>query len=104
MRAPGRGAGLVFVVAHVVICLVPVPRTLLSLLAGALFGVAAGIALSLVASSAAAALTFAIARSVGREAVASLAGPRVARVERLLREQGLVAVVVARLTPVAPSS
>lgn len=102
VRDAGPWGGLVFVVAHVVICLVPVPRTLLSLLAGALFGVAGGIALSLVASWAAAAVTFAIARGVGREAVASLAGPRVARVERLLDEQGLVAVVVARLTPVAP--
>ncbi len=102
VRDAGAWGGLVFVVAHVVICLVPVPRTLLSLLAGALFGVAGGIGLSLVASWATAALTFAIARGVGREAVASLAGPRVARVERLLSEQGLVAVVVARLTPVAP--
>ncbi|WP_377639063.1 TVP38/TMEM64 family protein [Oryzobacter terrae] len=102
VRDAGAWGGVVFVVAHVVLCLVPVPRTLLSLLAGTLFGVAGGIGLSLVASWAAAALTFTIARGVGREAVASLAGPRTARVERLLAEQGLVAVVVARLTPVAP--
>jgi uncharacterized membrane protein YdjX (TVP38/TMEM64 family) len=102
VRDAGAWGGLVFVVLHVVVCLGPVPRSLLGAIAGALFGVGGGIALSLVGSVLAAALTFAIARRLGREAVAQLTGPRIDRVERLLRDQGLVAVVVARLTPVAP--
>lgn len=102
VRAAGAWGWLVFVVLHVVLSLVPVPRSLLALAAGALFGAGAGIALSFVGSLLAAALAFAIARRMGREAVERLAGPRVARVDRLLRDQGLVAVVVARLTPVAP--
>lgn len=98
----GPWGGAVFVVLHVVLSLVPVPRSLLAVIAGALFGVAAGIALSVLASVLSAAVTFAIGRRLGREAVARLTGPRVERVERLLHDRGLVAVLVARLTPVAP--
>lgn len=98
----GAWGWLVLVVLHVVLSLVPVPRSLLAAVSGALFGVAGGIALSYGASLVAAALAFGIARRVGREAVEGLTGPRIARAERLLRNQGLVAVVVARLTPVAP--
>ncbi len=36
------------------------------------------------------------------DAVAELSGPRLARVEDVLRRQGVAAVVVARLTPVLP--
>ncbi len=102
VRDAGAWGGLVFVVLHVAVSLAPVPRSLLGAIAGALFGLAGGIALSVVGSVLAAALTFAIARRLGREAVAQLTGPRIDRVERLLRDQGLVAVVLARLTPVAP--
>lgn len=102
VRAAGPWGALVFVLLHVVLSLVPVPRSLLAVAAGALFGIASGIGLSFLGSLLAAALTFAIGRRVGREAVERLAGPRAARVDRLLRDQGLVAVVVARLTPVAP--
>ena len=45
---------------------------------------------------------FAIARALGREAVAELTGPRLDRAEDVLRRQGVAAVVVARLTPVLP--
>lgn len=102
VRAAGAWGAVVFVVLHVVLSLVPVPRSLLAVVAGALFGVAGGIALSYVGSVLSAATTFALGRRLGREAVTRLAGARAARVDRLLREQGFLAVVLARLTPVAP--
>jgi len=86
----------------VVLTLVPVSKNLLALVAGALFGLASGIVLSWVASMVSAVVTFALARHLGREAVAEMTGPRLARVDTMLREQGLWAVVVARLTPVLP--
>lgn len=98
----GPWGGAVFVALHVVLSLVPVPRSLLAVVAGALFGVGAGIALSVLASVLSAAVTFAIGRRLGREAVARLTGPRATRVDRLLRDRGLLAVLAARLTPVAP--
>ena len=45
---------------------------------------------------------FAIARRLGREAVAELTGPRIDKAEEIMRQQGVAAVIVARLTPVLP--
>ena len=64
--------------------------------------VLAGMALSFGASMLSAVVGFALARALGREAVAALTGPRLDRAEDVLRHQGTAAVVVARLTPVLP--
>jgi uncharacterized membrane protein YdjX (TVP38/TMEM64 family) len=98
----GAWGPVVYVVLHVVLTLVPVSKNLLSGVAGALFGLAGGIAISWVASVLSALVGFAIARRLGRDAVAQLSGPRLDRVEDVLRRQGVTAVIVARLTPVLP--
>jgi uncharacterized membrane protein YdjX (TVP38/TMEM64 family) len=98
----GAWGPVVYVVLHVLLTLVPVPKNLLAGVAGALFGLAAGMALSFGASMLSAVVGFAIARALGREAVAALTGPRLDRAEDVLRHQGTAAVVVARLTPVLP--
>lgn len=100
VESTGALAPVAYVALHVVLTLVPVPKNLLAGIAGVLFGLPLGILLSFVGSLAAASVTFALARRIGREAVASLTGPRVRRVEELLRQQGLVAVLLARLSPV----
>lgn len=102
VAATGPWGPLVYLVLHVVLTLVPVSKNLLSGVAGALFGLAGGIAVSWVASMVSALVGFAIARALGREAVAELTGPRLDRAEDVLRHQGVAAVVVARLTPVLP--
>jgi uncharacterized membrane protein YdjX (TVP38/TMEM64 family) len=102
VEAAGPWAPLVYLALHIVLTLVPVPKNLLAGIAGALFGLGAGIVLSWVGSVLAAAVGFAVARRLGREAVASLTGPRIGRVEDILEEQGLAAVVIARLTPFLP--
>ena len=102
VAASGPWAPLVYVALHVLLTLVPVSKNLLSAVAGALFGLVGGIALSWVASMVSAVVTFLIARRLGREAVAAMTGPRIDTVEELLRRQGVLAVVVARLTPVLP--
>ena len=102
VAASGPWAPLVYVALHVLLTLVPVSKNLLSAVAGALFGLVGGIALSWVASMVSAVVTFLIARRLGREAVAAMTGPRIDKVEELLRRQGVLAVVVARLTPVLP--
>lgn len=98
----GIWSGVVFVAIHVAVCFAPVPRSGLAVVAGALFGAADGIALSVVASSLAALFTFALARRFGREAIAQLRGPRIDRVEKTLRDRGLLALIAARITPIAP--
>ena len=87
---------------HVLLTLVPVSKNLLSGVAGALFGLAGGIAISWVASMLSALVGFAIARRLGRDAVAELTGPRIDKAEDIMRQQGVAAVIVARLTPVLP--
>ena len=102
VRSTGAWGPLADVALHVLLTLVPVSKNLLSAVAGALFGLAGGIALSWVASMVSAVVTFLVARRLGRPAVAAMTGPRIDRVEAVLRDQGVVAVVVARLTPLLP--
>ncbi|QIM22273.1 TVP38/TMEM64 family protein [Phycicoccus sp. HDW14] len=98
----GAWGPLVFVVLHVLVTLVPVPKNLLAGIAGALFGLGAGVALAWVAAVLSAVVTFELARRLGHEAVAAMTGPRVERVRRVLLEQGVLAVLIARLTPLVP--
>ncbi|HSO63678.1 MAG TPA: VTT domain-containing protein, partial [Ornithinibacter sp.] len=102
IASTGAWGPLVYVVLHVLLTLVPVSKNLLAGVAGALFGLAGGIALSWVASMLSALVTVVLARRLGREAVAQMTGPRIERVEDILRRQGLLAVVIARVTPVIP--
>lgn len=102
VEASGAWGPVVFVLLHVLVTLVPVPKNLLATIAGALFGIAGGTAVAWVAAVLSAAATFALARRLGRERVAHLTGPRLERAERVLRDHGLLAVVIARLTPLAP--
>ncbi len=102
VAATGAWGPAIYVVMHVLLTLVPVSKNLLSGVAGALFGLAGGIAISWLASMLSALVGFAIARRLGRETVATMTGPRLARVEDVMRHQGVAAVVVARLTPVLP--
>ncbi len=102
VAASGAWGPVVFVALHVVLTLVPVPKNLLAGIAGALFGLGAGSALSWVGAVASAWVTFELAGRLGAEAVDGITGARVERVRRVLRERGLLAVVIARLTPLVP--
>ena len=102
VESTGAWGPVVYVALHVLLTNVPVSKNLLAGVAGALFGLVGGIALSWVASMISAVVTFAIARRLGRTAVASMTGPRIDRVEEIMRQQGLLAVIVARVTPVIP--
>jgi uncharacterized membrane protein YdjX (TVP38/TMEM64 family) len=102
VAATGPWGPLAYLVLHVLLTLVPVSKNLLSGVAGALFGLAGGVAISWVASMVSALVGFAIARRLGRDAMAEVTGPRIDRVQEVLRDQGLASVVVARLTPVLP--
>ena len=78
----------------------PVPRTALSVLLGAAAGFPAGLAVAVLAGWLGGMGGFALGRYLGRDAVARLTGPRLARADRLFRHRGFLAVVLARLSPV----
>ncbi|QKE83047.1 VTT domain-containing protein [Arthrobacter sp. NEB 688] len=98
----GAWGPVVYVVLHVVLTLVPVPKNLLAGIAGALFGLGAGSALSWLGAVASAWVTFELAGRLGAGAVDGITGARVERVRAALRDRGLLAVVIARLTPLVP--
>ncbi|WP_138731978.1 TVP38/TMEM64 family protein [Modestobacter excelsi] len=82
--------------------LAPVPRTALSVLCGVLAGFWGGLALALASGVLGALVGFALARSLGRETVTRLTGPRLARADELLASRGAVAVLMGRLIPITP--
>lgn len=78
----------------------PVPRTALSVLLGAAAGFPAGLAVAVLAGWFGGIGGFALGRHLGRDAVARLTGPRLARADRLFRDRGFLAVVLGRMSPV----
>ena len=79
-----------------------VPRTVISLACGALFGTALGAGCALLAAVAGAALAFGIGRLLGRDFIEQRARGRLARVDSWLRRRGLLSVLVVRMLPIAP--
>ncbi len=98
----GAVAPVVFVVIYALVTLAPLPKNVLSALAGAVFGFAYGSLLVYLAALVGAGIAFSLGRTLGRESVEGLTGGKVARVDALLARRGLVAVIGARLIPVLP--
>lgn len=102
IAAAGPAAPAVFVLVYAVVTLAPVPKNVLSAVAGLLFGLVAGIALVFVAAMLGALMAFWLGRILGRGAVERFTGARVARVDELLSRRGVMAVIGVRLIPVVP--
>ena len=91
-----------FVLGYAVLTLAPVPKNVLSVAAGLVFGFAGGIIVVLAAAILGAVAAFWLGRCLGREAVEKITGARVERVDELLRRRGLAAMIGVRLVPVLP--
>ena len=102
LAAAGPAAPLVFAGLYTLATLAPLPKNVLSTLAGILFGLVAGVVIVLVAALVGAVVAFGLGRLLGRETVERITGARVARVDELLRRRGLLAVIGVRLVPVLP--
>ncbi len=100
--AAGWMGGIGFAVAYAAISLSPLPKTVFSLAAGAVFGIAEGIPVVLAGAMAGAVCAFFIGRVLGRDVVRRLTGRRVERLDDLLERRGLWALLVARLVPLVP--
>jgi uncharacterized membrane protein YdjX (TVP38/TMEM64 family) len=79
-----------------------VPRTLLSVVGGLLFGWVSGTGYVLVGITLGAVGAFAVGRLLGREFVARHLRGRLRRVEQAVAERGTLAVTVCRLVPLVP--
>jgi uncharacterized membrane protein YdjX (TVP38/TMEM64 family) len=98
----GPLAPVVFVLLYAAVTLLPLPKNVVTAVAGALFGLVDGVLLVLPGALLGALAAFGLGRWLGRDAVERLTGTRVARVDALLARRGFVAILVSRLVPVLP--
>lgn len=102
IAAIGPAAPTVFILLYAAVTLVPLPKNVLTAVAGLLFGLVQGIIVVLLGALLGALAAFGLGRVLGRAAVERITGARVARVEALLNRHGLLAVLGVRLVPVLP--
>ncbi len=98
----GALAPVVFVVAYAILTVLLFPGIIPAVAAGAVFGVVAGTVLSLVGATIGAIGAFLLARRLGRKDVERVAGRRMRRLDGWIGRRGFMAVLYARLVPVAP--
>ena len=93
---------LAFLGAHIVVTVLPFPRTAFTLAAGLLFGPLLGIALAVTASTVSALIALGLVRAAGWQLSRLVRHQAVDRVDARLRERGWLAVMSLRLVPVVP--
>lgn len=91
-----------FVLLYAFFTLLFLPKAVLSILAGAIFGLTLGFAYVLVGAMVGAVIAFILSRFVAREPTERLAGAHLARLDEMIAKNAFVGIVVARLIPVIP--
>lgn len=95
---------LAFLVAHIIVTVVPVPRTAFTLAAGLLFGKAFGVLIAVLASTGSAVLALLLVRAAGWQLNRLVRHRAIDRVDERLRERGWPAILSLRLIPLVPFS
>jgi len=95
---------IAFICGYMAATVAFIPGSVLTLAAGAIFGLGQGVIYVMVGATAGASLAFLLARFVAREAIAQrVAGnPRFAAIDRAVGREGFKIVVLLRLSPVFP--
>lgn len=106
LHALGAWGGVLFIGVFAVASVAFVPAGLLTMLAGALFGIAAGVAYAFLGALLGSCIAFLIARYVARDTVERWLAryPRIARLRVAVGEHGRRIVTLLRLSPVIPFS
>jgi uncharacterized membrane protein YdjX (TVP38/TMEM64 family) len=104
VRDGGAWAPVLFVAGYALATVAMVPGSLLTLAAGALFGVARGVVYVLAAATLGASLAFLVSRHLARPAVERrlAADPRFAAIDRAVARRGGRIVFLLRLSPLLP--
>jgi uncharacterized membrane protein YdjX (TVP38/TMEM64 family) len=100
----GAWAPLAFVLGYILATVALVPGSILTLAAGALFGLWKGVLLAFIAATLGAAAAFLVARHLARDFVHRRLGgdQRVAAIDRAIGEHGRKIVFLLRLSPAFP--
>ncbi len=93
---------VLFVAVYAGLALVPLPKNVLSVAAGAVFGLGPALGLVLLGAVVGASIAFWLGRLLGREAVERYTGARVERVDAMVVRHGLIGIVALRLVPLVP--
>ena len=95
---------LAFLFAHIVVTVLPFPRTAFTLAAGLLFGPVLGVTLAVTASAMSALIALYLVRALGWQLSQLVGHPRVGTLNERLRSRGWPAVLSLRLIPAVPFS
>jgi uncharacterized membrane protein YdjX (TVP38/TMEM64 family) len=95
---------LAFLAAHIVVTVLPFPRTAFTLAAGLLFGPVLGVTLAVVASTASALIALVLVRAAGWQLSRLVRHQAVESLDAHLRDRGWIAVMSLRLIPAVPFS
>jgi uncharacterized membrane protein YdjX (TVP38/TMEM64 family) len=98
----GWWAPVAFSALYAVVCLSPLPKTVFTLAAGALFGLIAGVVTVVAGAMLGAVAAFYLGRVLGRDTLRWLTGGRLERLDARLSGHGLRTILIARLVPVVP--
>lgn len=95
---------LAFLAAHIVVTVVPVPRTAFTLAAGLLFGPLMGVTIAVVASTGSAVIAMLLVRAAGWRLNRLVRHRSIDTVDERLRQRGWLAILSLRLIPAVPFS
>ena len=95
-------APVAIVIAHLIAIIVMFPRPLLTIAAVVAFGMVWGFAYSMLGVLISAGAGWYAGRLFDENRIKRMAGPRLAPMRRMLKKEGLIAVTLLRLLPVAP--
>jgi uncharacterized membrane protein YdjX (TVP38/TMEM64 family) len=93
-----------FLIVHIVVTVVPVPRTAFTVAAGLLFGPLLGVAIAVIASTVSAVIALLLVRAAGWRLNRLVRHRSIDAVEERLRQRGWVAILALRLIPAVPFS
>jgi uncharacterized membrane protein YdjX (TVP38/TMEM64 family) len=95
---------LAFLAAHIVVTVLPFPRTAFTLSAGLLFGPVLGVTLAVAASTASALVALVLVRAAGWQLSRLVRHDAVEALDTRLRDRGWISVMSLRLIPAVPFS
>lgn len=90
------------VVSYVIAGLIMFPVMLLIAVTGMVFGPVEGFFYALAGTLLSGATTYGLGRWLGRDTVRKLVGPRINRLSKHIAKQGILAMVIIRMLPIAP--
>ncbi len=102
LRAAGIWAPIVYLMLYVIATLLVLPSTALNLTGGAIFGPVGGVVWTSLGAIIAAAIAFAVARTVGRKAIARRLAGRWQAMDTEIRQGAVFYMFAVRLVPILP--